>query len=346
MTSLPITQTPLARQLEWRNLLDKLGPILGLLFVFALFAILIPLRTGRYSFATIENLELMLRLTAVVGTAAIGMTLIVISGGIDLSAGPVIALTTVFIVLLLNAGYSATVSAIGGVAGASACGIINSQLITRLRLPPFIATLGMWAAVRGAAKGFAGNTTIYPPQSEGNDWRTTWLYGLLRTLPEGRGWMIVPVGVWVMIILAILVALMLRYTRLGRHIIAIGSNEQTARLCGVRVERAKLIVYTLGAAFAGLAGILEFSYISSGDPTTRSGAELDVIAAVFIGGASISGGYGSVFGSLIGALMMNMVGNGCTKLGWPNWVQEIATGVIIIIAVALDRLRHPPEAKG
>ena len=158
--------------------------------------------------------------------------------------------------------------------------------------------------------------------------------------------MLVPTGVWVMIILAVIIALMLRYTRLGRHIIAIGSNEQTARLCGVRVERTKVIIYVLGAAFAGIAGILEFSYISSGDPTTRSGAVLDVIAAVFIGGASISGGYGSIFGSLIGALMMNMVGNGCTKLGWPNWVQEIATGVIIIIAVALDRLRHPPELKG
>jgi ribose/xylose/arabinose/galactoside ABC-type transport system permease subunit len=270
------------------------------------------------------------------------MTLIIISGGIDLSAGPVIALTTVIIALLLQQGYSATIAAAGGVAAASFCGLITSQLITRLKLPPFIATLGMWAAVRGAAKGFANNSTVYPP----NSWRSTWLHGLLQTLPQNKWWLLVPAGVWLMIILATLIALMLRYTRLGRHIIAVGSNEQTARLCGIRVERIKLIVYVLGAAFAGLAGILEFSYISSGDPTTRSGAELDIIAAVFIGGASISGGHGSIFGSLIGALMMNMVGNGCTKLGWPNWVQEIATGVIIIIAVALDRLRHPPELKG
>jgi ribose transport system permease protein len=342
MTSVPYSQLPLARQMEWRNILDKIGPILGLLFVFTLFAILIPLRTGRNSFATLENLELMLRLTAVVGTAAIGMTLIVISGGIDLSAGPVIALTTVIIALLLSQGHSATTAAIGGVAGASACGLINSQLITRLRLPPFIATLGMWAAVRGVAKEFADNTTIYPPQN----WRDSWLYGLLHTVPSDRWWLLVPPGVWMMIILAIAVGLMLRYTRFGRHIIAIGSNEQTARLCGVRVERAKLMIYVLGAAFAGLAGIIEFSYISTGDPTTRSGGELDIIAAVFIGGASISGGYGSIFGSVVGALMMTMVGNGCTKLGWPNSRQEIATGVIIIIAVALDRLRHPPETKG
>ena len=332
--------------MSWRNFLVKMGAVIGLAFVFGLFAILVPMRTGRFSFATLDNAELMLRLTAVVGTAAIGMTLIIISGGIDLSAGPVIALTTVIIALLLQQGYSATTSAIGGVAAAGLCGFITSQLITRLKLPPFIATLGMWAAVRGAAKGFANNSTVYPPISGANDWRITWLNGLLETIPRERRWMLVPTGVWIMIILAIIVALMLRYTRLGRHIIAIGSNEQTARLCGVRVERTKVIIYVLGAAFAGIAGILEFSYISSGDPTTRSGAELDIIAAVFIGGASISGGYGSIFGSLIGALMMNMVGNGCTKLGWPNWVQEIATGVIIIIAVALDRLRHPPELKG
>ncbi|HEV8604806.1 MAG TPA: ABC transporter permease [Tepidisphaeraceae bacterium] len=342
MTTLPIPDAGPAQPFDWRAILNKLGPIIGLLFVFLLFTILVPLITGRSRFATTDNFELMLRLTAVVGTAAIGMTLIIISGGIDLSAGPVIALTTVIIALLLQQGYSATIAAAGGVAAASFCGLITSQLITRLKLPPFIATLGMWAAVRGAAKGFANNSTVYPP----NSWRSTWLHGLLQTLPQNKWWLLVPAGVWLMIILATLIALMLRYTRLGRHIIAVGSNEQTARLCGIRVERIKLIVYVLGAAFAGLAGILEFSYISSGDPTTRSGAELDIIAAVFIGGASISGGHGSIFGSLIGALMMNMVGNGCTKLGWPNWVQEIATGVIIIIAVALDRLRHPPELKG
>ena len=143
-----------------------------------------------------------------------------------------------------------------------------------------------------------------------------------------------------MIISAVLIALMLRYTRLGRHIVAVGSNEEMARLCGVRVERVKLIVHVLGAALAGLAGVVEFSYITVGDSTTRMGAELDVIAAVFIGGASISGGYGSVFGSLIGAVMMTMLANGCTKMDWPNSRQEIATGVIIIIAVTLDRLRH------
>ncbi|HEV8292380.1 MAG TPA: ABC transporter permease [Tepidisphaeraceae bacterium] len=342
MTTLPLQSSTASGRLTWRILLDKLGPLLGLLFVFGLFAILSPLRTGRNTFVTLDNAEMILRLTAVVGIAAVGMTLIVISGGIDLSVGPVIALTTVVIALLLQRGHSATTAALGGVAAAAGCGLITSQIITRLKLPPFIATLGMWASVRGLAKEFADNRTVYPPSA----WQDTWLNGLLNTMPAGKRWMLVPTGVWVMIISGILMGLMLRYTRLGRHIIAVGSNEQTARLCGVRVEQVKLIVYVLGAAFAGLAGIVEFSYISTGDPTTRSGAELDVIAAVFIGGASISGGYGSVFGSLVGAVMMSMLDNGCTKMDWPNSRQQIATGAIIIIAVALDRLRHPPELKG
>ncbi|MBM4087465.1 MAG: ABC transporter permease, partial [Planctomycetes bacterium] len=114
----------------------------------------------------------------------------------------------------------------------------------------------------------------------------------------------------------------------------------TARLCGVPVERTKLIVYMLGSGFAALAGVLQFSYLTVGDPTTAAGMELDIIAAVVIGGGSLSGGEGSVLGSLIGALIMTVVANGCTKMEFPNWVQEIVTGGIIIVAVALDRLRH------
>src|SRR5437763_9251943 len=342
MTSLPLQHSAPSSRLGWRFIFEKLGPLLGLSFVFALFAILVPLHTGQNIFVTLGNAELILRQTAIVGIAAVGMTVIIISGGIDLSVGPVIALTTVVVALLLQRGHSATIAAIGGIAAAAACGLITSQIITRLKIPPFIATLGMWASVRGLAKEFADNSTVYPPSS----WHNTWLHGLLDTLPAGRRWLLVPSGVWLMIISATVIALMLRYTRLGRHIIAVGSNEQTARLCGVRVEQVKLVVYVLGAAFAGLAGIVEFSYISTGDPTTRTGAELDVIAAVFIGGASISGGYGSIFGSLVGAVMMTMLDNGCTKMDWPNSRQQIATGVIIIIAVALDRLRHPPELKG
>ena len=307
--------------------LKKLGPVIGLVVVFGLFT---ALRPGK--FATGANLELMLLQTAVVGTGALGMTLVIISGGIDLSVGSVVAMTTVVIALLLNHGAPPVVAALGGVAGGILCGGLIGTLITQLKLTPFIVTLGMWGALRGAAKGLAGEQMVMAP--------ATGLNRLLNTLAPGQRWMLVPPGVWLMLGLAATVFAFLRYTRRGRHIVAVGSNEQTARLCGVPVEWTKLTVYGLGSGFAALAGILQFSYLTVGDPTTAAGMELDIIAAVVIGGGSLAGGEGSVLGSLIGALIMTVVANGCTKLELPNWVQEIVTGGIIIAAVTLDRWRH------
>ena len=307
--------------------LNRFGPLVGLVFVVIVFGLLRP-RT----FLTWDNFEVMLLQTAVVGTAALGMTLIIISGGIDLSVGSNIALCTVAVALLLNSGVSPLIAVLGGIFVGASCGALIGGLITRLRLTPFIVTLGMWGAIRGAAKGLAGEQMVFAPE--------TWLNELLTTLGEQKSWMLLPPGVWLMLVLALLTAGMLRYTRFGRHIYAIGSNEMTARLCGVRVERTKVMIYALGAALAGVAGVLQFSYLTLGDPTTAIGMELDVIAAVVIGGGSLAGGVGSVPGSIIGALIMTVVANGCTKLGLDNWVQEIVTGLIIVLAVALDQFRH------
>lgn len=308
-------------------MLKRLGPVIGLVFVIGLFT---ALRPGK--FATADNFEIMLLQTAVVGTGALGMTIVIISGGIDLSVGSVVALTTVVIALLLSHGMPAWLAALGGVGAGVVCGAFIGTLITRLKLAPFIVTLGMWGALRGAAKGLANEQMVVAPAS--------WLNRLLNTLAPGQRWMIVPVGVWLLLVLAVVVGALLRYTRLGRHVFAVGSNELTARLCGVPVERTKLIVYMLGSGFAAVAGVLQFSYLTVGDPTTAAGLELDIIAAVVIGGGSLAGGEGSVAGSLIGALIMTVVANGCTKLELPNWVQEIVTGGIIIVAVTLDRWRH------
>jgi ribose/xylose/arabinose/galactoside ABC-type transport system permease subunit len=168
----------------------------------------------------------------------------------------------------------------------------------------------------------------------------TWLTKLLNTLTEDQAWMLLPPGVWMMLIFAVLIGVVLKYTKPGRYMFAVGSNEVAARICGVPVERTKLLVYILGSGFAALAGVLQFSYLTVGDPTTASGMELDIIAAVVIGGGSLAGGEGTILGSLVGALIMTTVGNGCTKMEFPNWVQEIVAGAIIVIAVALDRLRH------
>jgi ribose/xylose/arabinose/galactoside ABC-type transport system permease subunit len=306
---------------------SRLGSLIGLVFVVTLFAVLRP-RT----FFTVDNFQIMLLQTAVAGTAALGMTLIIISGGIDLSIGSNIALCTVAVALFLQHGASPGLAALGGIATGAACGALIGALITRLNLTPFIVTLGTWGAFRGLAKGLAHETIVAAP--------TTWLNGLLQSLGSKNRWMLLPPGVWLMAALTLLVGAMLRYTRFGRHIFAIGSNEQTARLCGVPVRRTKLLIYITGLALAGVAGVLQFSYLTVGDPTTANGMELAIIAAVVIGGASLSGGEGSVFGSLVGALIMTVVANGCTKMNLANWLQEIVTGVIIITAVVLDRLRH------
>ena len=313
------------------NRFEKMGPLVGLLTVFLLFSLLRP-----EQFPRAANIEIMMLQTTVVGIAALGMTLVIISGGIDLSVGSVIALTTVAVASLLNQGWSPVAAATGGMAAGALCGTISGLLITRLRLAPFIVTLGLWGALRGAAKGLADEQMIIAP--------STWLNQLLTTLPDGRRWMLFPPGVWLLLVLALFMGGVLRYTRFGRHIFAIGSNEQTARLCGVAVERQKLFVYMLGSGLAGLAGVLQFSYLTVGDPTTATGMELDIIAAVVIGGASLSGGEGRILGSMIGALIMTTVSNGCTKMEYPNWVQEIVTGGIIIAAVTIDRFRHRKRA--
>ena len=319
------------RRLNWRSWLNTLGPVLALIAVYGIFVMIAP-----PSFATTRNMEMIARQTTIVGVAALGMTIVIISGGIDLSVGSIVALSTVVIAWLLqNAGVNPLIAAVGGVAAAAFFGLISGMLITRLRVVPFIVTLGMMLVVRGAAKGIGREQKIdVDPE------RLKWLEELLATVSKERSWMLLPPGVWMLIILAIATAALLRYTRLGRHTFAIGSNEETARLCGVAVDRVKVLVFTMCGAFAGLAGVMQFSRLTVGDPTVAVGLELNVIAAVVIGGGSLSGGEGSILGTLVGALLMTTIASGCTQMGLPNWVQEIITGAIIVVAVAVDRLRH------
>jgi ribose/xylose/arabinose/galactoside ABC-type transport system permease subunit len=314
-----------------REPLGPAGPFLGLAFVAGLFGLLLGT-----AFFRPANLELIGRQTSIVCVAALGMTMIIVSAGIDLSVGSTIALTTVVIALLLRAGEAPGVAAAGGVAAAALCGGVTGLLVTRLKLLPFIVTLGMMLLVRGAAKGLAEERRLEAP--------VTWLNGLLRTVGDGGGWLM-PSGLWLTLLLALLVGAALRFSRLGQHLFAIGSSERAARLCGVPVERCKLLVYTLAAALAGVAGVLQFAKLSVGDPTVAVGLELDVIAAVIIGGGSLSGGKGSVLGTLAGAAIMALIQVGCSQKGLPNWVQQIVTGAIIVLAVALDRWRQGAAAR-
>jgi ribose/xylose/arabinose/galactoside ABC-type transport system permease subunit len=307
--------------------LNRSGPVLGLLLVCLIFGFLV----GPQFFST-GNLELITRQTAIVAVAAIGMTVVIASAGIDLSVGSVVSLSTVVIALLLRSGMSPFAAVAGAIAAGVLCGVIIGLLVTRLRLLPFIVTLGMMLVARGAAKGLADEQRVEAP--------VTWINDLLRSPSGAQNWLLLPPGVWAIIALSLMTAAMLEYTRFGRHIFAIGSNERTARLCGVPVEACKLAVYSIGAGFAGLAGVMEFSKLSVGDPTVSVGLELDVIAAVIIGGGSLLGGRGSIFGTLIGATIMAVIQLGSSQRGLPNWVQQIVTGIIIILAVALDHWRQ------
>jgi ribose transport system permease protein len=308
-----------------RRLFETAGPLIGLLFVSIIFGSLIGPR-----FFNGANLELIARQTAIVCTTALGMTMVIVSAGIDLSVGSVVALTTVVIAVLLRADVGPGMAALGGIIAAALCGVANGVLITGLRVIPFIVTLGMMILLRGAAKGLADERRIEAPH--------TWLNDLLRTLDPDSA-MVVPAGIWLVIALALIVGGTLGFTRFGRHLFSIGSNERTARLCGVPVERTKIAVYTAAAALAGVAGVLQFSRLSVGDPTVANGLELSVIAAVIIGGGSLTGGRGSVTGTILGACTMAVVQIGCSQHGLPNWLQEIVTGAIIVLAVALDRWR-------
>jgi ribose transport system permease protein len=309
---------------KWARLLSTLGPALGLVAVFLLFTFIAP-----PSFSTSSNIQLIARQTTIVGIAALGMTLVIISGGIDLSVGSTIALTTVVIAWLLDRVSAApALAALGGIGAGAMVGLIMGILITRLKVVPFIVTLGMMLVIRGVAKGIAGEQKIDAPD--------TWLTDMLAASPSGH-W---PSGVWIMIGLTVIMFCVLRYTVLGLHILAVGSNEQTARLCGVRVDRVKVQVYMICGALAGLAGLMQFSRLTVGDPTVAIGKELEVIAAVVIGGGSLSGGEGSIPGTIIGAIIMTVIRNGCSQMGISNWIQEIITGIIIVLAVTLDSFRR------
>jgi ribose/xylose/arabinose/galactoside ABC-type transport system permease subunit len=302
-----------------------LGPLIGLVLVSAFFAVLEP-----DTFLSTYNLQTIAAQTVIVGLGAIGMTFVIVSAGIDLSPGSVIALASVVTALALRDGWSPSMSALAGVTSGAAFGLVNGALITGLRVVPFIVTLGTMGIARGMATWLAGEQKIDAPPH--------WLASVMEKTPS-HAWLLVAPGTWIMFGLAIVAGFVLTRTVFGVQTYAIGSNESTARLCGVRVPRVKIVIYTLAGLFAGLAGVMQYARLTVGDPTTALGKELDIIAAVVIGGASLEGGVGGIGGSIIGAFLMSVLADGCTLTGVPNYVQQIVIGAIIVVAVAVDRVR-------
>jgi ribose transport system permease protein len=309
--------------------LTRGGPLIGLAFVLALFSLSTEVRPY---FLTGANFKIILTQTVIVAIGALGMTMIIVSGGIDLSAGSVVALASVVAAKLLLANVAPVWVFIITMLSGAAVGSLNGAVVAGFRLLPFIVTLGTMGIARGAAKWLSDKQTIPVEQNP--------LARLMDTSEAPLEFFPLPPGVWIALGLAALMAIVMRQTIFGRYLFAIGSNENAARLCGVQVQRYKLLVYTCGGLFFGLAGLLQFTRLNVGDPTAALGLELDIIAAVVIGGASLNGGVGSIGGSMIGALIMAVLRNGSQQMGWETYVQEIIIGTVIVLAVGLDKLRQ------
>ncbi len=316
-----------------RALWSAIAPFLGLLLVVAAFEIWGRVAKPETSFLSGFRLALIAKQSAIVGMGALGMTVVIVSGGIDLSVGSILALCSVVLARGLGDGLPGPVAVALTVLAGAAAGLVNGLLVTGLRLVPFIVTLGTMLAFRGVAEEISDQKKV---QAEA----PSWIASLLD--PPGAGsWRLVCDGVWLVVVLGAALALVLRSTVFGRHVFAVGSNESTARLCGVRVPVVKIAVYGLAGLFMGLAGLFEFANLNrQGNPSSGVGLELDIIAAVVIGGGSLTGGRGSVLGSLVGALLMTTLRSGCVYAEVPDPVQKIVIGAIIVGAVAVDRIRE------
>jgi ribose transport system permease protein len=319
-----------------RNLLGgALGPFLALAAVVLFFAAADTLRGGD-TFLSERNFRTMSVQTATVAVAALGMTVVIIAGGIDLSAGTAVALCATVLAWCLKRDYSSVGSVVLALGTGCLAGLINGVLISLLGVVPFIVTLGTMTVYLGVAKMIAEETTIRPDRVRQVP---VWLQDLLSTRSEAL-WFGLPLGVWLALALAIALAIVLRYSVFGRYVYALGSNEATARLCGINVTGNKVALYALSGLFVGVAGMYQFSRLSTGNPTSGVGLELRIIAAVVIGGGSLSGGRGTVTGTLTGAAIMAVIASGCTQLQLNNPVQDVILGVIIVAAVTLDQFRQ------
>jgi ribose/xylose/arabinose/galactoside ABC-type transport system permease subunit len=331
--------SPLAGRRTISLIGSALGPFLGLLLVLAVFSVADYARSinrGKKStFASEATAQKVLRDASQVGVAALGMTLIIIAGGIDLSAGATISLCATVTAWFFRENYSPAVGVAAAVLIGCLAGFLNGVLISSLRVVPFIVTLGTMTVFFGLGLILANDTPI---RAFGKV--PDWVLNLQAPYPI-PDWLGVSSGVWVMIALAGAVGVLLKYTVHGRHVFALGSNEATARLCGVNVTAVRIAVYTIAGLFVGVAGLFQFAILSGeGDPLSGTGKELEIIAAVVIGGGSLNGGRGSILGTLSGACIMAAIRHGCVTLDITTAYQKVILGIIIVAAVTLDQIRQ------
>lgn len=316
---------------DHKEILVRFQSLLALLLMVVIFSICAE------GFFTEDNFWLILRQVSVNMCLSVGMTLVILTGGIDLSVGSVLALSGAIMAGLFKNGlefpafnllisFSLFGAILAGLIAGSFLGFFNGLMITRFKIPPFVATLAMLTIARGLTELWTGGAAIT---------------GLGKTFGYlGTGWFLgMPIQVWTCAAIVAIVVVVLRKTRFGRYVYAVGGNERAAKLSGLNIKRIKLLVYTMAGALSAVGGLIVTSKLNSATPTAGDGYELDSIAAVVIGGTSLSGGKGSVLGTIIGALIIGVLNSGLIILQVPPFWQKVIKGFVILLAVAIDKLK-------
>ena len=322
---------------KYKDMLRKMAALAGLVLLVIFFSV-----TNEYFF-TSNNIMTVGLQTSTIALIGIGATCVILTGGIDLSTGSVVALSGVAAAMIVNAGVPVPVGMVLGILVGGICGLINGILVTRMKLPPFIATLGMMMVARGLAlyvtnaapvsgmpESFAalGNGALFKIVEEGSN-------GLPKVVFAG-----IPYPVIIMIFITILFTFALTKLKVGRYIYAIGSNEEAARLSGIKTNVIKIYAYVASGLLSGLTGVILASRLVTAQPNGGVSYELDAIASAVVGGTSLMGGVGTIPGTLIGSFIIGVLRNGLNMNGVSSFVQMIVIGLVIIVAVSLDQLRQ------
>ena len=322
------------RNMGWADavvLLLKLRAVLVLVALLIMFSVLTP------SFLTANNLSILAKHVAISALLAVGMTFVVLAGGIDLSVGSVAGLSGMVAGGLLTIGFyghpsGAAVAVLVALLVSCLVGLLNGMMVTRFGVAPFIATLGTLYIARGAALLLSHGATF--PNLAGNSGQNTGFISIGQSFLFG-----VPTPVWMMAAIAAIAAVVARRTPFGRHVYAVGGNERAARLSGIRVEQVRILTYVFSSICAGLVGLVIASQLESAHPATGESFELNAIAAVVLGGTSLMGGRGSIGGSLIGAFVIGVLADGLVMMGVSEFWQIVIKGVVIVLAVTVDQLQ-------
>ena len=305
---------------QQKAMLQRLGPLIALLAICAGLAVM------SRDFLTVGNVLDVTRQVSINALISFGMTLTILLGGIDLSVGSILAVASVLTALLMKAGWDAPLATLIGILAGALMGAVNGLVIARGKVAPFIATLGLMTLLRGVALVLSNGSPI--------SGFTSYFFAL-----QGGGYVahLVPIPVVWMLVMFVLFWFVLTKTVFGRHVYATGGNEDAARLSGVKTDGVQVVVYTISGAMAALAGMILTSRLDSAQPTAGAGYELDAITAVVLGGTSLSGGRGWIFGTLIGALLIGVLNNGLNLMGVSSFYQQVIKGSVILLAVLLDR---------